>query len=65
MGEGDTPFFGPTECRMKRNCPEGRKDVSKKMKQGFDDVMAKVKQCGKKTVAVSVAQDSAVLEAVK
>ena len=35
------------------------------MKQGFDDVMAKVKQCGKKTVAVSVAQDSAVLEAVK
>ena len=35
------------------------------MKQGFDDIMAKVKQCGKKTVSVSVAQDSAVLEAVK
>ena len=35
------------------------------MKQGFDDIMAKVKECGRKTVAVSVAQDSAVLEAVK
>ena len=35
------------------------------MKQGFDDIMARVKQCGKKTVSVSVAQDSAVLEAVK
>ena len=35
------------------------------MKQGFDDIMSRVKQCGKKTVAVSVAQDSAVLEAVK
>ena len=34
------------------------------MKQGFEDIIAKVKQCGKKTVAVSVAQDSAVLEAV-
>ena len=34
------------------------------MKQGFDDIVAKVKECGKKTVAVSVAQDSAVLEAV-
>lgn len=55
----------PAECRMKRICPEGRKDVRKKMKQGFDDVMAKVQKCGKKTVAVSVAQDSAVLEAVK
>ena len=31
----------------------------------FDDIVAKVKECGKKTVAVSVAQDSAVLEAVK
>ena len=30
----------------------------------FDDIVAKVKECGKKTVAVSVAQDSAVLEAV-
>ena len=35
------------------------------MKQGFDEVVAKVLKCGKKTVAVSVAQDSAVLEAVK
>lgn len=35
------------------------------MKQGFDDIIAKVKECGKKTVAVSVAQDSAVLEAVQ
>ena len=31
----------------------------------FEDIVAKVKECGKKTVAVSVAQDSAVLEAVK
>lgn len=36
-----------------------------KMKQGFDDIVAKVKECGKKTVAVSVAQDEAVLEAVQ
>ena len=35
------------------------------MKQGFEDIIAKVKKCGKKTVAVSVAQDSAVLEAVQ
>ena len=35
------------------------------MKQGFDDIVAKVKECGMKKVAVSVAQDSAVLEAVK
>ena len=35
------------------------------MKQGFDEIIAKVKECGKKTVAVSVAQDSAVLEAVR
>ncbi len=35
------------------------------MKQGFDDIIAKVKECGMKTVSVSVAQDSAVLEAVK
>ena len=31
----------------------------------FEDIVAKVKECGKKTVAVSVAQDSAVLEAVQ
>ena len=35
------------------------------MKQGFDEIVAKVKECGKKVVAVSVAQDEAVLEAVK
>ena len=35
------------------------------MKQGFDEIVAKVKECGKKTVAVSVAQDEAVLEAVR
>ncbi len=35
------------------------------MKQGFEEIIAKVKECGKKTVAVSVAQDSAVLEAVQ
>lgn len=31
----------------------------------FDDIIAKVGKCGKKTVAVAAAQDSAVLEAVK
>ncbi|MBR1476413.1 MAG: phosphate butyryltransferase [Lachnospiraceae bacterium] len=31
----------------------------------FDDIISKVKECEKKTVAVSVAQDDAVLEAVK
>jgi len=35
------------------------------MKHSFDDIIARVKECGKKTVSVSVAQDSAVLEAVK
>ena len=35
------------------------------MKQGFEEIVAKVKECGKKTVAVSVAQDEAVLEAVR
>lgn len=35
------------------------------MGQKFDDIAAKVKECGMKKVAVSVAQDSAVLEAVK
>lgn len=39
----------------------GRKDMEE---MNFDDIVAKVKECGKKTVAVSVAQDSAVLEAV-
>ena len=34
------------------------------MKQGFDDIVAKVKQCGVKKIAVAAAQDSAVLEAV-
>ncbi len=35
------------------------------MKKGFDEIIAKVKECGVKKVAVSVAQDEAVLEAVK
>ena len=35
------------------------------MKQGFDDIVSKVKECSKKKVAISVAQDEAVLEAVK
>ncbi|MBP5283006.1 MAG: phosphate butyryltransferase [Lachnospiraceae bacterium] len=35
------------------------------MKKGFDDIVSKVKECGMKKVAVSVAQDSAVLEAVR
>ena len=38
---------------------------SMEMKQGFDNIVEKVKECGKKKVAVSVAQDSAVLEAVQ
>lgn len=35
------------------------------MKQGFNEVIAKVKNCGMKKIAVAAAQDSAVLEAVK
>ncbi|MCM1570035.1 MAG: phosphate butyryltransferase [Roseburia sp.] len=35
------------------------------MKQSFESIIAKVKECGMKKVAVSVAQDSAVLEAVR
>ncbi len=35
------------------------------MKKGFDEIISKVKECGRKRVAVSVAQDSAVLEAVR
>lgn len=42
----------------------GQKGIGN-MKQGFDDIVSKVKECGMKKVAVSVAQDSAVLEAVK
>ncbi len=34
------------------------------MKKGFDELIAKVNECGMKKVAVSVAQDEAVLEAV-
>ena len=40
----------------------GRK--GKNMKRGFDELIAKVRECGMKKVAVSVAQDEAVLEAV-
>ena len=35
------------------------------MAKNFEDIMAKVKECSKKTVSVAVAQDEAVLEAVK
>ena len=38
---------------------------NEKMSMGFDEIISKVKECGKKTVAVSVAQDEAVLEAVR
>ncbi len=35
------------------------------MNKSFDEIISKVKECGMKTVSVSVAQDEAVLEAVK
>ncbi|MEG0377778.1 MAG: phosphate acyltransferase, partial [Eubacterium sp.] len=35
------------------------------MKKGFEDLISKVGTCSKKTVAVAVAQDEPVLEAVK
>ena len=35
------------------------------MNKGFDDIISKISECGTKTVAVAVAQDSAVLEAVQ
>ncbi len=35
------------------------------MKQTFDSIIAGVKECGRKKIAVSVAQDEAVLEAVR
>lgn len=35
------------------------------MRQGFDEIIEKVKTCGRKKIAVAAAQDSAVLEAVK
>ena len=35
------------------------------MKQGFDEIIAKVKNCEMKKIAVAAAQDSAVLEAVR
>lgn len=35
------------------------------MNKGFDDIISKISECGIKTVAVAVAQDSAVLEAVQ
>ena len=35
------------------------------MAKGFDDLISKVNSCSTKTVSVAVAQDSAVLEAVK
>ena len=47
-----------------KNLSRARQKGSIHMKH-FDDIVAKVKECGKKKIAVSVAQDSAVLEAVK
>ena len=35
------------------------------MSTSFDGLISKVKECGQKTVSVAVAQDSAVLEAVR
>lgn len=35
------------------------------MSKGFDSIISKISECGMKTVAVAVAQDSAVLEAVQ
>ena len=35
------------------------------MSKGFDDIISKVSECSVKTVSVAVAEDSAVLEAVK
>lgn len=35
------------------------------MSKGFDDIISKINECSMKTVSVAVAQDSAVLEAVK
>lgn len=35
------------------------------MSKGFDDIISKINECPMKTVAVAVAQDTAVLEAVK
>ena len=35
------------------------------MSKSFDEIISKVKECEMKTVAVSVAQDDAVLEAVR
>ena len=35
------------------------------MSKNFDDLLSKVKQCGRKKVAVAVAQDEPVLEAIK
>lgn len=35
------------------------------MSKGFDDIISKISECSMKTVSVAVAQDSAVLEAVK
>ena len=37
----------------------------REMKKGFDEIISKVNECEMKKVAVSVAQDSAVLEAVR
>ena len=43
---------------------EKTKEYVVKMSKSFDDLISKVSECGMKKVAVAVAQDSAVLEAV-
>ena len=35
------------------------------MSKSFDDLLAKVSQCSRKTVSVAVAQDAPILEAIK
>lgn len=52
--------MGKTDRHYKKRCS----GLEKKMNKGFDDIIAKVGECGMKKVAVSVAQDEAVLEAV-
>lgn len=42
-----------------------REKGTRSMKKGFDDIIARVNECGMKKVSVSVAQDEAVLEAVR
>ena len=49
----------------KRQVPTQEKGMEKDMQNGFEEIVAKVKECGKKKISVAAAQDSAVLEAVR